>query len=183
MDRPIRHRKLRTDELGRLSPQAFGQSPHRPIALLLDNIRSLQNVGAIFRTADAFNIEGLALCGFTGTPPHRELHRAALGAESTVAWRHFERATDALARYRSEGYRILALEQCEGSVPLQSFTPRPQERLLLILGNEVHGVEQELASQADICLEIPQHGTKHSLNVATATGIALWQLALPYLQP
>ncbi|PID90126.1 MAG: RNA methyltransferase [Bacteroidetes bacterium] len=169
------------DELGRLSPEEFQQSAHRPIVLLLDNIRSLQNVGAIFRTADAFNIEALALCGFTGTPPHRELHRAALGAEDTVAWQHFEHAMDALEHYGDQGYRILALEQCEGSVPLQTYEAHPQDRLLLILGNEVNGVDQALASRADVCLEIPQHGTKHSLNVATAAGIALWQLVLPYL--
>lgn len=176
----IRNRKLGIDELGRLSPAAFAEAPRVPCVLLLDNIRSLQNVGAMFRTADAFALEGMALCGFTGTPPHRELHRAALGAENTVPWVHYGEPLEAVKFYRAQGYSILALEQCEGSVSLDAYAHSRASGFLLILGNEVEGVAQELVSEADVCLEIPQYGTKHSLNVATAAGIALWQLCKPY---
>ncbi len=175
-----KHRKLGIGELHRLSPDAFAQSAHVPAVLLLDNIRSLQNVGAMFRTADAFALEGMALCGFTGTPPHRELHKAALGAESTIPWTHYLDPHTALQLYQAKGYSILALEQCEGSISLDAFPPPHAHGFVLILGNEVEGVSQSLASAADACLEIPQFGTKHSLNVATAAGIALWHLCKPY---
>ncbi len=177
----IRFRKLGIHELGRPSLEAYRCGVHRPIVVLLDSIRSLQNVGAIFRTADAFCIQELALCGFTGAPPHRELHKAALGAEDSVSWRHFADSLEALHSYRAAGFRVLALEQCVGSVSLQDYSCSLGERVLLMVGNEVQGLGQELASAADVCLEIPQFGTKHSLNVATAAGIALWHLCSPYV--
>lgn len=172
-------RKLSTEELGRPSPQAFAQQAKRPVTLLLDNIRSLHNVGAMFRTADAFAIEGLALCGFTGTPPRRELHAAALGAELSVPWVHYPEASACVEHYAQRGYTIVALEQCEGSTPLATYAPGAQFPLLLIVGNEVHGVQDALLDKCHACVEIPQAGTKHSLNVATAAGIALWAILHP----
>lgn len=172
----MRFRKLSTSELGRVDIETFRAQEKHPIILLLDNVRSLQNVGAMFRTADAFGIEGVALCGITGRPPHRELHHAALGAEDSVAWWYYPSALEAVAHYRAEGYKIVALEQCEGSIPLQEFSTSQHEKLLVVVGNEVEGVNQEVASTAEVCIEIPQWGTKHSLNVATAAGIVLWEL-------
>ena len=159
-------RKLSTEELGRPSPEAFAQQDKRPVTLLLDNIRSLHNVGAMFRTADAFAIEGLALCGFTGTPPRRE-------------WVHYPEASACVEHYTQRGYTIVALEQCEGSTPLAAYAPGAQFPLLLIVGNEVHGVQDALLDKCHACVEIPQAGTKHSLNVATAAGIALWAILHP----
>ncbi len=172
----MRFRKLSTSELGRVDIETFRAQEKHPIILLLDNVRSLQNVGAMFRTADAFGIEGVALCGITGRPPHRELHNAALGAEDSVAWSYYPSSLEAVALYRAEGYKIVALEQCEGSIPLQDFSTSQHEKLLVVVGNEVEGVNQEVASTAEVCIEIPQWGTKHSLNVATAAGIVLWEL-------
>lgn len=176
----MRHRKLAITELGRVDCETFRLQPKHPIVLLLDNVRSLQNVGAMFRTADAFGIEGLALCGITGRPPHRELHNTALGAEDSVAWSYYSSVTDAVAHYRAAGYQIAVLEQCEGSIPLQAFSPTKETPLVLVVGNEVEGVTQAVASEADVCIEIPQWGTKHSLNVATAAGIVLWELVKPW---
>ncbi len=172
----MRHRKLAITELGRVDCETFRLQPKHPIVLLLDNVRSLQNVGAMFRTADAFAIEGLALCGITGRPPHRELHNTALGAEDSVAWSYYSSALEAAAHYRAAGYQIVVLEQCEESIPLQAFSPAQETHLVVVVGNEVEGVTQAVASEADVCIEIPQWGTKHSLNVATAAGIVLWEL-------
>ncbi len=171
----MRHRKLSMPELHRVDIATFRQQPKSPVVLMLDNVRSLQNVGAMFRTADAFGIESLALCGITGCPPHRELHNAALGAEDSVAWRYFASADDAFTHFRTEGYKILVLEQCEGSVLLNQVVHNVTEKWVFVVGNEVEGVTQSVASVADLCVEIPQRGTKHSLNVATAAGILLWE--------
>ena len=171
----MRHRKLSMPELHRVDVATFRQQPKSPVVLMLDNVRSLQNVGAMFRTADAFGIESLALCGITGCPPHRELHNAALGAEESVAWRYFASAEDALTQFRAQGYKILVLEQCEGSILLNQVAHNVTEKWVLVVGNEVEGVTQSVASVADLCVEIPQRGTKHSLNVATAAGILLWE--------
>ncbi len=176
----MRYRKLATSELGRVDCETFRLQPKHPIVLLLDNVRSLQNVGAMFRTADAFAIEGLALCGITGRPPHRELHNTALGAEDSVAWSYYPSALEAVAHYRAEGYQIVVLEQCEESIPLQAFSPAQETHLVVVVGNEVEGVTQAVASEADVCIEIPQWGTKHSLNVATAAGIVLWEFIKPW---
>ncbi len=169
-------RKLTMSELGRCSAEEYRQQPKWPLVVLLENVRSLQNVGAIFRTADAFAVEGLALCGFTGIPPHRELHRAALGAELSVPWEHYQQPQDAVNAYMARGYTIVALEQCKGSTRLEQYQHDPTQKTLLILGNEVDGVSETLLAHCTLCLEIPQHGTKHSLNVATAAGIALWAM-------
>jgi hypothetical protein len=171
----MRHRKLSMPELHRVDVATFRQQPKSPVVLMLDNVRSLQNVGAMFRTADAFGIESLALCGITGCPPHRELHNAALGAEDSVAWHYFASAEDALTQFRAQGYKILVLEQCEGSVLLNQVLHNVTEKWVFVVGNEVEGVTQSVASVADLCVEIPQRGTKHSLNVATAAGILLWE--------
>ena len=171
----MRHRKLSMPELRRVDVATFRQQPKQPVVLMLDNVRSLQNVGAMFRTADAFGIESLALCGITGCPPHRELHNAALGAEDSVAWHYFASAEDALTQFRAQGYKILVLEQCEGSVLLNQVVHNVTEKWVFVVGNEVEGVTQSVASVADLCVEIPQRGTKHSLNVATAAGILLWE--------
>ena len=162
-------------ELKRVDIDTFRQQAKHPVVLMLDNVRSLQNVGAMFRTADAFGIESLALCGITGCPPHRELHNAALGAEDSVAWLYFASAEEALTHFRAQGYKILVLEQCEGSVLLHQVARNITEKWVLVVGNEVEGVTQSVASAADLCVEIPQCGTKHSLNVATAAGILLWE--------
>jgi 23S rRNA (guanosine2251-2'-O)-methyltransferase len=169
-------RKLKLDELNRLSPEAFEALPKHPLVLVLDNIRSLANVGSAFRTGDAFAVEKIYLCGITGTPPHREIHKAALGAQDTVAW---EWAADAAALCRQlqqEGYRVLAVEQAAGSTPLQQFEPREGEKYALVFGNEVEGVSEGVMQLADEALEIPQWGTKHSLNVSVSMGIVLWSL-------
>ncbi len=172
----MRYRKLSLDELGRVDIPTFRSQNKHPIVLLLDNVRSLQNVGAMFRTADAFGISELALCGITGRPPHREIHNAALGAEDSMLWQYFATSVEGVAYYRSLGYRVIVLEQCEGSEFLGASPFDPTIPYLVVVGNEVEGVAQEIASGADRCIEIPQCGTKHSLNVATAAGILLWEM-------
>ena len=165
----MRHRKLSMPELNRVDIDTFRLQPKRPIVLMLDNVRSLQNVGAMF------GIESLALCGITGCPPHRELHNAALGAEDSVAWQYFTTTEEAITHFRTEGYKILVLEQCEGSILLNQVEFNIADKWVFVVGNEVDGVIQAVASDADLCVEIPQCGTNHSLNVATAAGILLWE--------
>ncbi|MFM2138742.1 MAG: hypothetical protein RJA57_1049 [Bacteroidota bacterium] len=169
-------RKLRVDELPRKSVEAFRASAKVPVVVVLENIRSAYNVGSVFRTADAFLLEGLYLVGYTARPPHKEIRKTALGAEETVSWQGFPDTAAATAALRQMGYRILAAEQAEGSVPLQAFTFHPAERLAIIFGNEVTGVEPSTLSLCDGCIEIPQLGMKHSLNIATAAGVVLWEL-------
>lgn len=175
-------RKTRITEMARLDVSSFATSEKIPIIVVLDDVRSMNNVGSVFRTADAFRLEGLILCGITACPPHPDIHKTALGAEESVAWRYAERAEEAIEQLISEGYIVYALEQAEGSTSLPDFVPRAGERYALILGNEVHGVRQELIDKASHCLEIPQYGTKHSLNVSVAAGIALWQMCSPLLK-
>ena len=169
-------RKLSVDELDRLSVEAYRQAGKHPVAVLLDDVRSAHNVGSAFRTADAFRVEKLYLCGITGTPPHREITKTALGADESVAWEYAADATAAVQALKSAGYRIVAVEQAEGSVPLQAFEVSPGERYCFIFGNEVFGVRDELIAACDACLEIPQFGTKHSLNVSVSVGIVLWEV-------
>ncbi|AHM61249.1 tRNA/rRNA methyltransferase SpoU [Flammeovirgaceae bacterium 311] len=169
-------RKLKLDELNRLSPQEFEQLPKHPLVLVLDNIRSLNNVGSAFRTADAFAAEKIYLCGITGTPPHREIHKSALGAQETVAWAHAPDVADLCRRLKEEGYQLLAIEQAEGSTQLQQFRPAEGQKYALVFGNEVEGVSEGVMKLADAALEIPQWGTKHSLNVSVTMGIVLWSL-------
>lgn len=166
-------RKLTIDELNRISKEEFERAEKTPIIIVLDNIRSLSNVGAFFRTADAFRIEALYLCGITACPPHREIHKTALGADETVSWRYFKTTEAACQALKDEGYRIFAVEQIEGSVALQDFKFEPCTAY--ILGNEVEGVEEEALPYCDGAIELPQEGTKHSLNVSVCAGIVFWE--------
>lgn len=167
-------RKLTIHELDRLSVEQFQQAEKLPYVLVLDNVRSLLNVGSIFRTADAFRCERLYLCGITGTPPHRELTKTALGADETVPWQYAPDATALLGQLRREGYVLCVVEQTDGSQSLADFRPEAGRRYAFVLGNEVSGVGDEVVTRADVGLEIPQFGTKHSLNVAVAAGIVCW---------
>ncbi|MCD8102868.1 MAG: RNA methyltransferase [Alistipes sp.] len=167
-------RKYTTEELNRPSAEEFRTARKIPMVVILDNIRSLHNVGSVFRTCDAFAAERLCLCGITATPPDREIHKTALGAEDTVPWSYHKDTAEALAALRGEGYRIIAVEQAEGSVPLDGFVCRDGERYALVLGNEVFGVSDGCMELCDEAVEIPQSGTKHSLNVSVAAGVALW---------
>ncbi len=166
--------KLTMDELHRLTKEEFEEAEKLPIVMVLDNVRSLSNVGAVFRSADAFRIGELFLCGITACPPHREIHKTALGADETVCWRYFESTVEACRELKSMGYRIIAVEQVEGSVMLQDFKVEPNTAF--ILGNEVDGVSEEVLPFCDLALEIPQQGTKHSLNVSVCSGIIMWDI-------
>jgi len=167
-------RKLSMDELNRLSKEDFEKTEKLPIIIVLDNIRSLSNVGAFFRTADAFRISELFLCGITACPPHREIHKTALGADETVKWRYFETTEAACQVLKAEDYRIFAIEQVEDSVPLQDFAFEPHTAY--ILGNEVEGVCEEALPYCEGAIELPQEGTKHSINVSVCAGIVMWKL-------
>ena len=169
-------RKLANSELDRKSIEGFKKSEKTPLILVLDDVRSLHNIGAIFRTADAFLVEKILLCGITATPPNKEIHKTALGATQTVAWEHYENVIDAIHSLKSEGIITLAIEQVENAVYLQDFTVDASKRYALVFGNEVHGVAQEAVALCDGCIEIPQLGTKHSLNIAVSAGIVVWDL-------
>ena len=162
------------DELGRKSPEAFRESEKFPVFLVLDNIRSMMNTGSVFRTADAFLLEGIYLCGITASPPHREIHKTALGATESVHWQYFEETGQAIARLKENGYQVLALEQTAASINLRSFQPLVRQKYALVFGNEVKGVSEEVLQLCDGCLEIPQFGTKHSLNVSVTAGMVIW---------
>lgn len=168
-------RKIANEELGRPTAEEFARMERMPVTVVLDNIRSAQNVGSFFRTADAFAAERICLCGITAVPPAREIHKTALGAELTVAWNRHERTADCLEALRREGCRILAVEQVEGSEGLDDFRPEAGVRYALVFGNEVEGVSQEAVDACDGAIEIPQAGTKHSLNVSVAGGVVLWK--------
>lgn len=167
-------RKLKITELNRLTPEAFKDSKKIPLVVVLDHVRSLNNVGSVFRTSDAFRIEALYLCGITACPPHAEIHKTALGAEETVAWTYFEDTLQAVEKLHAEGYTVCAVEQVEGSVMLDKLRLDKQKRYAVVLGNEVKGVQQEVVDRSDLCIEIPQYGTKHSLNVSVTAGIVIW---------
>ena len=169
-------RKLSTEELARLSVDEFKAAEKLPVIAVLENVRSAYNVGSLFRTCDAFRLEALYLVGYTAFPPHKEIRKTALGAEDTVAWKHFKTMDETLADLRAGGYRIYAVEQAEGSRMLQDVVVEEGEKIAVIFGNEVTGVEQSTIAQCDGCIEIPQLGMKHSLNVATAAGVVLWEL-------
>ncbi len=169
-------RKLLNEELPRLSKEEFKQHDKTPLILVLDNVRSHLNVGSVFRTADAFLVESIYLCGITGTPPHRDIHKTALGATETVTWKHTETTTAAIEELKAQGVKIIAIEQAENAVMLDVFTPEPGQRYAVVFGNEVDGVEQAVVSTADVVVEIPQYGTKHSLNIAVSAGIVVWDL-------
>ena len=167
--------KITNEELGRPTPEEFAAQKKLPLAVVLDNVRSANNVGAFFRTGDAFGIERLVLCGITGTPPSREIHKSALGAEMTVAWEYERESTTAVQRLRESGYTLLAVEQVEGAVSLDCWKLDSDFRIALIFGNEVEGVQQSVVDLCDGAIEIPQMGTKHSLNVSVSGGTVLWE--------
>ena len=175
-------RKLLNSELGRISVEQFREAEKAPFALVLDNVRSQHNIGSAFRTCDAFRIGKICLCGISATPPTPEIHKAALGAEFSVDWEHFDTALEAVAQLREAGYTIVSVEQAEGATQLQDFRPEPDRRYALIFGNEVRGVAQEVVDASDLCLEIPQFGTKHSLNVSVSIGVVLWNIILNNLK-
>ncbi|NEQ54491.1 MAG: RNA methyltransferase [Leptolyngbya sp. SIO3F4] len=167
-------RKLSMDELNRISVEEFKKTEKFPVVLILDNIRSLNNVGAAFRTADAFRIEKIYLCGITGKPPHRDIRKTALGASESVTWQYYPTTLAAIDECKAAGYHICAVEQAEGSTSLEQLEIVKQEKYAFIFGNEVFGVEDDALAQSDKCIEIPQFGTKHSLNISVSIGIVLW---------
>jgi 23S rRNA (guanosine2251-2'-O)-methyltransferase len=168
-------RKLKNDELERLSISNFKLAEKIPIVIVLDNVRSLNNVGSIFRTADAFRLEGIYLCGCTGTPPNKEITKTALGATETVNWKHFPSTREALTHLRSADYAIYSVEQTKNATMLNHFSVDSFQKTALIFGNEVYGVEQEIIDASDGCIEIPQLGFKHSLNISVSVGIVIWE--------
>lgn len=167
-------RKLKLDELNRVDIQEFKEQEKLPVVVVLDNVRSMHNVGSVFRTADGFAIEKVVLCGITAQPPHREIEKTALGATESVDWIHFADTITAINSLRQHGYEIIAIEQAEKSTMLNVFKPDPQKKYALIFGNEVNGVSDEAMQLIDNCIEIPQFGTKHSFNIVISAGIVLW---------
>lgn len=170
-------RKLKITEMNRLTTDEFKDAKKTPLVVVLDNVRSLYNVGSVFRTCDAFRIESLMLCGITAQPPHIEIHKTALGAEDSVHWEYFKDTLDCVNKLREEGYIILSVEQCEGSTMLQNFHANADCKYAVVMGNEVKGVQQEVVDASDGCIEIPQFGTKHSMNVSVTTGMIIWEFA------
>ena len=172
-------RKLTMDELGRKTVQQFKEAVKTPLIAVLDNIRSMHNVGSVFRTADAFLLEGICLCGYTAQPPHRDIQKTALGATETVDWIHFPTTLEAVQQLKQRGYKVFAVEQAEGSISLEKFSMQQDEQIAVVFGNEVEGVNSEVLKICDGCIEIPQLGMKHSLNISVAAGIIFWKLAEP----
>jgi tRNA G18 (ribose-2'-O)-methylase SpoU len=171
-------RKLKNSELQRKSVEEFKQAHKFPIIIVLDNVRSLNNIGSVFRTADAFLVEAIYLCGITATPPHRDIQKTALGATDTVSWKFFNTTIEAIETLRNRGFYIVSLEQVEGSVSLETFHPEPDRPYALVLGHEVRGVDQAIIDRSDLVLEIPQFGTKHSFNITVSAGMVLWHFYL-----
>lgn len=169
-------RKLLNEELDRLTVEEYKKVRKIPLVIILDNIRSMHNVGSVFRTADAFLIEAVYLCGITAVPPHKDIHKTALGATESVAWKYFENTLDAISELRSKDYEILAIEQTEGSIMLQDILLNTDRKVAIILGHEVRGVDQEVVDASDRVIELPQYGTKHSLNISVCAGIVIWEL-------
>lgn len=165
----------------RLSVDEFHEAPKLPLIVVLDDVRSLHNVGSVFRSADAFRVEAVYLCGITATPPHPEIHKTALGGEDSVAWRYFPTATEAIDSLHNDGFFVYSIEQVEGSTKLQNLQLDTDKRYAIVLGNEVKGVHQEVVDMSDGCLEIPQFGTKHSLNVSVTAGMVIWEVAKKFL--
>ena len=165
----------------RLSVDEFHEAPQLPLIVVLDDVRSLHNVGSVFRSADAFRVEAVYLCGITATPPHPEIHKTALGGEDSVAWRYFPTATEAVESLHNDGFFVYSIEQVEGSTKLQNLQLDTDKHYAIVLGNEVKGVHQEVVDMSDGCLEIPQFGTKHSLNVSVTAGMVIWEVAKKFL--
>lgn len=172
----MEHRKLKITELNRISAEEFKKADKLPLVVILDNVRSLHNIGSVFRTSDAFRVECIYLCGITATPPHPEMHKTALGAEFTVDWKYVNNAVEAVDNLRQEGYVVFSVEQAENSIMLEDIQLEQGKRYAVVLGNEVKGVQQEVIDHSDGCIEIPQYGTKHSLNVSVTAGIVIWDL-------
>ena len=168
-------KKLKLEELGRISVEEFKEAEKIPVCILLDNVRSLHNVGSAFRTADAFRIEKIYLTGITGIPPHREIQKTALGATESVAWEYAESPAEIIRNLKLQDYRVVIIEQTTESQPLQAFPPEKNQKYCLVFGNEVDGVSEEVIKHADFALEIPQTGTKHSLNISVCLGIVAWE--------
>ncbi|MGY6649468.1 RNA methyltransferase [Wenyingzhuangia sp. IMCC45574] len=169
-------RKLKNKELNRLDVEAFKEVEKTPLIVVLDNIRSLNNIGSVFRTSDAFVIEKIYLCGITAVPPNKEIHKTALGATESVDWEYVEDTLDVVKKLQTEGVKVSAIEQADNSVKLQEFSIQTGQKYAIVMGNEVKGVQQEVVDICDYCIEIPQYGTKHSLNISVTTGIVLWDL-------
>lgn len=170
----MKHRKLKNSELERLDTESFKEAKKTRMILILDNIRSLNNIGSVFRTADAFLIEKIYLCGITAKPPHKDIQKTALGATDSVAWEYAENTLDVVEKLQSEGVFVAAIEQAELTIPLNEFSVQPELTYALIFGNEVKGVQQKVVSASDAVLEIPQYGTKHSLNISVSCGVVVW---------
>ena len=170
-------RKLNTEEIIRLTPEEFKETPKIPLVVILDNVRSLHNVGSVFRTSDAYCVEKVILCGITATPPNAEIHKSALGAEFSVDWEYYKETTEAVNELKQAGYTMLAIEQAHDSINMDTFKAEKEKKYAVILGNEVKGVQQSVIDLSDGCLELPQFGTKHSLNVSVTAGIVIWEFA------
>lgn len=169
------HRKLRIEELGRISIAENKVAQHEHLTVVLDNVRSLNNIGSVFRTSDAMDVERVILCGISSTPPSPEMHKTALGAEDSVPWKYYEDTLAAIHDLKAEGYTIISIEQTQNSTPLQNFPFSKEGKYAIIMGNEVHGVQQSVVDASDICIELPQFGSKHSMNVSVTTGMVLWE--------
>lgn len=169
-------RKLKNSELGRLHVEAFKKTDKIPLIVILDNIRSLNNIGSVFRTSDAFLIEKIYLCGITATPPHKEIHKTALGATESVSWEYAKDTLQLIKKLKDSQIKIASIEQADNSTKLQNFNIEKNQKYAIVLGNEVKGVQQEVVTESDYCIEIPQFGTKHSLNISVSCGIVLWDL-------
>ena len=170
-------RKRLNEELGRKTVREFAESEKIPVSIVLDNVRSQNNIGSVFRTADAFLIERILLCGITSTPPHRDIQKTALGATESVEWKYYKETKEAVAWLKKNGYAIVAVEQVDGAYELQDFPATPGKKYALIFGHEITGVSQDIVNMCDFCIEIPQFGTKHSFNIAVSAGIVLWEVA------
>lgn len=175
------YRKLQNEELNRISTEEFKQAAKLPVVIILDNIRSQNNVGSVFRTSDAFRIEKIYLCGITSTPENREVHKTALGAEDAVNWEYVKETRDVVEKLKAEGYRIYAIEQAENTTSLEELNIGLDGKYALVFGNEVKGVQQDIIDRSHACIEIPQFGTKHSFNISVTVGIVLWQIVRPLL--
>lgn len=176
-------KKLTMLEMGRINAEQFKAADKMPLIIILDNVRSLNNIGSVFRTCDAFRVEAIYLCGISATPPSPEIHKTALGAEDSVAWKYFEDTHEAVRQLQQRGFKVMAIEQCQGSVMLDQWEPNfqapqtsetPFQPYAIVMGNEVKGVQQTVVDMCDGCIEIPQYGTKHSLNVSVTTGLVIW---------
>lgn len=169
-------RKLKNNELGRLTNEQFKTAEKTSLIVILDNIRSLNNIGSVFRTSDAFLIEKIYLCGITAKPPHKDIHKTALGSTDSISWEYVEDTLTLIEKLKGEGVKIASIEQAENAMMLQDFHPNKDKKIAVVFGNEVKGVQQEVVSASDYCIEIPQYGTKHSLNISVSCGVVLWDL-------